>query len=164
MLQTQQQTIQMRSHVWEWTHVLLVNTPCSHLHSFCTTGVSSGLATRVTSTRVSRGRLGEPITRGWTFLCFHFLYRSTCLLLGCVLNSTHCIFKANQLKRKCQKTKVKITSEQRFLPEGQFRKLETQGPKPNDNDTTGIWLNIFLSFQLRNMLCWEKYLNLRDRK
>jgi hypothetical protein len=32
--------------VREWTHVLLVNKPCSHLHSFCATGVSSGLATR----------------------------------------------------------------------------------------------------------------------
>jgi hypothetical protein len=40
----------------------------SHLHNFRATGVSSGLATRVTLTRVSRDWLGESITRGWT--CF----------------------------------------------------------------------------------------------
>jgi hypothetical protein len=34
MLHEQRQTISMRSNVREWTHVLLMNTPCSHLHSF----------------------------------------------------------------------------------------------------------------------------------
>jgi hypothetical protein len=51
----------------EWTHVLLVNTTCSYLYSFCTTGVSSGLATRVTLTRVSRSTGdvgGESVARG----------------------------------------------------------------------------------------------------
>jgi hypothetical protein len=62
----------MRNNVREWTHLLLVNTPCWHLHSFCATGVSSGLATRATLTRVSHGRLGEPITRGWTCFWFNF--------------------------------------------------------------------------------------------
>jgi hypothetical protein len=38
----------------EWTKVLLVNAPCSHLHSFCANGVGSGLPTRVTLTWVSR--------------------------------------------------------------------------------------------------------------
>jgi hypothetical protein len=52
--------------------VLLVNTPCSHLHSFCATGVSSGLATGVALTRAWRGRLGESITRGWTCFWYHF--------------------------------------------------------------------------------------------
>jgi hypothetical protein len=66
-----QQTISMRSNVREWTHVLLVNTPCSHLHGFGSTGVSSGLATRVTLTRVSRGRLGESISWGWICFWFH---------------------------------------------------------------------------------------------
>jgi hypothetical protein len=42
----------------------------SHLHSFCAGGVSSGLATRVTLTRVSCGSMGESIIRGWT--CFWF--------------------------------------------------------------------------------------------
>jgi hypothetical protein len=72
MLHKQQQTISIRSNVREWTHVLLANTPRSHLHSFCATGVSSGLATRVTLTRVSRGRLGEFITWGWTCFWCHF--------------------------------------------------------------------------------------------
>jgi hypothetical protein len=47
---------------------MLVNTSCSHLHSFCASSVSSGLATRVTLTAVSWGKLGDSITRGWT--CF----------------------------------------------------------------------------------------------
>jgi hypothetical protein len=55
MLHQKQQTILMRGSGREWTYVLLVNTPCSHLHSFCATGVSSGLATRVTLTRLLRG-------------------------------------------------------------------------------------------------------------
>jgi hypothetical protein len=45
--------------VQEWTYVLLANTPRSHLHSFCATGVSSGLATWTTLTRVSREKLWE---------------------------------------------------------------------------------------------------------
>jgi hypothetical protein len=63
--------IAMRSNVRHWTHVLFVNTACSHLHSFCATGVSSGLATRVTLTRVSRCSL-ESITGGWTCFWFNF--------------------------------------------------------------------------------------------
>jgi hypothetical protein len=47
-------------------------TPCSYLHSFCATGVSSGLATRATLIQVSRGRFGESITRGWTCFWFYF--------------------------------------------------------------------------------------------
>jgi hypothetical protein len=90
MLHEQQQTISMRSNVREWTHVLLMNTPCSHLHRVCATGVSSGLATRVTLTRVSRGRLGESIYTGVDLLLISFLYCSTWLLLGCVWNGTPC--------------------------------------------------------------------------
>jgi hypothetical protein len=57
MLHEQQQTISMRSNVREWTHVLLMNTPCSHVYSVCATGVNSGLATKVTLTSVvGRGR------------------------------------------------------------------------------------------------------------
>jgi hypothetical protein len=41
-----------------------LNAPCLHLKRFCAAGLSSGLATRVILTRVSRGRLGESITRG----------------------------------------------------------------------------------------------------
>jgi hypothetical protein len=71
MLHEQQQKISMRSNVRERTHALLVNTPCSHLHSFCATVVSSSLATRVTLTRVSRG-CWESLTRGWTCFLFYF--------------------------------------------------------------------------------------------
>jgi hypothetical protein len=59
-----QQLVAMRSDVT----VLLVNAPYSHMHGFYIDGVSSGLATSVTLTRVSRGMLGESITRGLT--CF----------------------------------------------------------------------------------------------
>jgi hypothetical protein len=52
--------------------ILLVNAPCSHLHCFGATDVSSGLATGVTLTRLSRGRLGESVTRGST--CFWFSF------------------------------------------------------------------------------------------
>jgi hypothetical protein len=62
----------MQSSVREWTHVLLVNTRCSHLHSFRATVVRSGLATRVTLTRVSQGRLRKSITWEWTCFWFHF--------------------------------------------------------------------------------------------
>jgi hypothetical protein len=58
--------------------VLLVNTPFSHLHSFSAVGMSSGLATRVTS-RQSRGRVGESVRRGWTFFWFNFFFRCTWL-------------------------------------------------------------------------------------
>jgi hypothetical protein len=60
----QQQTISMLSNVRDLTYVLLVNTPYSHQHSFSATGLSSGLATRVTFTGVSRRSLRESITRG----------------------------------------------------------------------------------------------------
>jgi hypothetical protein len=53
ILYEQQLMILMASNVREWTHVLFVNTPCFDLLSFCSTGVSNGLATWVTS----RGRL-----------------------------------------------------------------------------------------------------------
>jgi hypothetical protein len=72
MLHEQQQTISVQSNVWEWTHVLLVITPCWHLHSFCATGVNSGLATRVTLIRVPLGRMWESISRGW--VCFWFKF------------------------------------------------------------------------------------------
>jgi hypothetical protein len=49
-----------------------VNTPCSHLDSFCTTGVSSGLATTVTLTQASHERLGVSATREWTCFPFNF--------------------------------------------------------------------------------------------
>jgi hypothetical protein len=72
MIHEQQHAISTLSNVREWTHVLLVNTPCSQLHSFCATGVHSSLATNVTLTRESRGRLAESITRRWTCFWFHF--------------------------------------------------------------------------------------------
>jgi hypothetical protein len=80
MLHEQQETISMRSNIRGWTHVLFVNMPCSHMHRFCATGVSSGLGTKVGSTRVSRGRLGESITRGRACFWSHFctVVRDSC--------------------------------------------------------------------------------------
>jgi hypothetical protein len=60
-----------------------VNTPCSHLHSFCATVVNSGLATKLTLTRVLRGKMG-----GSGPASDFILYRGTWLLLGWVLNGT----------------------------------------------------------------------------
>jgi hypothetical protein len=73
---TNNKTISERINIRGWTHVLLVNTSCSHLHSFCATGVSSGLATRATLTRVSRSRMGQTIYTVWTCFWFNF-----CILL-----------------------------------------------------------------------------------
>jgi hypothetical protein len=84
-----QQPISMLSNVREWTHVLLVNTPSSHLHSFCANGVSSGLATRVTLTWGSRGEVWRVYYTGVDLL-ISFLYRCTWLLLGCVLIGASC--------------------------------------------------------------------------
>lgn len=53
------QTILMQSNIGEWTRVLPVSTPCSHLHNFCATFMSRGLASRTTLTRVSLERFGE---------------------------------------------------------------------------------------------------------
>jgi hypothetical protein len=71
----------------EWTHVLLVNTPCSHLHSFCATGVSSGLVTRVTLIWVSRVGLGSLLHRmELQLILFLCPSSATWFLLGCILN------------------------------------------------------------------------------
>jgi hypothetical protein len=53
-------------------HVLLVNTPCLHLHSFYTTCMSSSLVTKVPMTQVSWGRLGESIPWVWACFWIHF--------------------------------------------------------------------------------------------
>jgi hypothetical protein len=71
-------------------HILLVNTPFPNTNSFCATGTSSGLATRVTMIQVFQWRLGESTTSKWTCFWFHFLYHSMWLLLGCIFNSTPC--------------------------------------------------------------------------
>jgi hypothetical protein len=68
----QQQTISMRSHIREWTYVLLRNTPFSHLHVYSATGVSSGLAARMTLPRVSRRSLGGSVIRRWISFWFYF--------------------------------------------------------------------------------------------
>jgi hypothetical protein len=92
------QTISTRSNVREWTHVLLVNTPRSHQNTSCTTGVSRGLVTKVTLTRVSRGRLEESITWEWTWFHCCTVVRSTWLVMDCVLNGTPCS-KREEMKR-----------------------------------------------------------------
>jgi hypothetical protein len=60
----------MPSNVQEWTQFLLVSTPRSHLYNFCATDVNSGLATRVTLTRVPWER---SVTRRWTWFGFIFV-------------------------------------------------------------------------------------------
>jgi hypothetical protein len=74
----------VKSNFREWTHVS-VNKPCSHLHEFCAIWASSGLATRLTLTRLLRGIV---YYMGMNLLLVLFLYRSTWFLLGCVLYST----------------------------------------------------------------------------
>jgi hypothetical protein len=68
MLHKQQQTTLMLSNIRECTQVLLVNTQCLHLHTFCATSVSSGLATRVTLTSVT----GEVRKSKKTWMDLHF--------------------------------------------------------------------------------------------
>jgi hypothetical protein len=88
MFHEQQQTILMWSNVREWTHILLVNTPFLHLHSFCATGMSSGIATRVTSTQVS-GEVGIVYYTGVDLCLTWFSYRNMwLLLLDSILNGT----------------------------------------------------------------------------
>jgi hypothetical protein len=77
------------SDVRKWTHILLLNTPCSHLHSFRATEVSSGLATWMTLTQVSRG-LDILLLEGGPASDFIF-YRTTWLFWGCLLDVTLCI-------------------------------------------------------------------------
>jgi hypothetical protein len=91
MLYEQQRTISRRSNVREWTHVLLVNTPCLHQYNFWATGISSSLATRMTLARVSRRRLEESITWGWT--CFYFIFVLWyVIVLACILNFIPCTY------------------------------------------------------------------------
>jgi hypothetical protein len=72
--------VSMRINIREWTHVLLVITSYSHLHSYCATVMSSGLAIRVTLTWMSWRRFGESITGGGgTFFWFNFC----CVVLSC---------------------------------------------------------------------------------
>lgn len=51
--------------IWESTHVLPMNIPCSHLHSFFANGMSNGLV-------VSQGMLEECITWRRTYFWFYF--------------------------------------------------------------------------------------------
>jgi hypothetical protein len=91
MLHEQHKMILTQSNVQEWTHILLMNTLCLYLHSFCANGMSCGLATTVILNWVSWRRLGVYYT-GVDLLLNSFLYHSTCLLLGCILNGTPCTY------------------------------------------------------------------------
>jgi hypothetical protein len=80
----------MNSCKWFWCdvifkneYVLLVNTPCSHLHSFCKTGTSSGLE--------HHGEVGRVYYMGVDLLLISSLYFSTWLFLGNVLHGKACI-------------------------------------------------------------------------
>lgn len=66
-----------------------MNTPDLHLQTFCATGVGSGLATRLTLTRVVQGRLVKSFT--WDGTTYNLiLYFRTGILIGCVLNYIFC--------------------------------------------------------------------------
>lgn len=84
MLHGQQQRISVRSNVAEWTHALLANTTrsCQLLRN-----LSSGLATSDLDSSVTReaGRVHYTVV---DLLQISLLYRSTWLLLGCILNGT----------------------------------------------------------------------------
>jgi hypothetical protein len=67
------------------------------LQSFCATGVSSGLATRVTMTRVSRW-ICKCVLHGICLLVISLLYSSTLLLLGCILNYMPCASHSKQVR------------------------------------------------------------------
>jgi hypothetical protein len=67
-----QQIVSIPSNIREGAHVLLANTPWLHLHSFCATGVGSGLATGVTLTCESLGCFGKCVTLGWISFWLHF--------------------------------------------------------------------------------------------
>jgi hypothetical protein len=70
-----------------WTRSRLVNTPCFHLHNLWATGVSSGLATRVTLTRVLPG--GWEMHYAGGVLTSDLIVVPYCeIVLCCVLNST----------------------------------------------------------------------------
>jgi hypothetical protein len=87
MLHQQLQTVSMWSNVREKTRILLVNIQCSQMLCFWETCVSSGLAVRVTLTRVSLRMLDEFVTPAWACLTI-LLYRSTLLFWGSDLNFT----------------------------------------------------------------------------
>jgi hypothetical protein len=72
MLHEQQQTISMRSSFGEWTYVLLMNTPCSHLHILCASGLSNGPATNFDSSVTMEGGR-ESITQGGPAYDFIFV-------------------------------------------------------------------------------------------
>jgi hypothetical protein len=82
------ETISMRGNFPEWTHGLVVNATCLNVLSFYSNGVISGLATRVSFITVSHMRFGESTRKKTELELFviSFLYGSTWLLLGCVLN------------------------------------------------------------------------------
>lgn len=68
-----------------------MNTPCLHMHSFYVSNMSSGHATRVTLTRVSR-TVASVYYMGVVMLLISCLYCSMWLLLACGLNGTPVAF------------------------------------------------------------------------
>jgi hypothetical protein len=83
MLHRQCQMILMWSRVWEWAYVLLMNTSCLHLQSFCAVGDSNNWATGFTLTGVSWRKFGKSNTQGKYLLSLP--YYTTWLLFGSCL-------------------------------------------------------------------------------
>jgi hypothetical protein len=80
------QTISMRSNVWEWTR-LLVNKSWSYLHSFCATGVSSGLAAKWPWLECYGGGF-KCLLDGRNLILISFLYPNASFSLRCILSNT----------------------------------------------------------------------------
>lgn len=71
----------------------------SELHSFCVTGMSSGLATRMTFTQVSQKKVGRVLHGGGgILLLISFLDHIMLLLVGCILNDIPCMSVTKQNK------------------------------------------------------------------
>jgi hypothetical protein len=77
----------MQSNVQERARVLLVNIPCSHTHRFCATSMISSLATRLILIWCHGGGGRVYYMEMGPFL-ISFLYCSTWLLMGYILNGT----------------------------------------------------------------------------
>jgi hypothetical protein len=74
----------------EHAFCLWIHEASPHLHSFCATGVSSGLATRVILIRVSRAGWESLLRGGGPTSNFIFVTQFTWLFLRCVLNGSAC--------------------------------------------------------------------------
>jgi hypothetical protein len=107
----------------EKTYVVLVNTLCLHIClclCLCTTGVSIGLATRMTLAWVSRVRFGASITQSWTCFWFRFC-TAVCACLWAAFNVTACrkkritALKSRKFFENCHNEKHVLNCQDNFM-------------------------------------------------